>query len=72
MTAAYVLACPACRLPGGPFGSLAEAEHLAGTHDHLLHRGQPTTVVSPRPPAGGGQLVADRRDLATPRREAAA
>jgi hypothetical protein len=46
MTATYVTDCPACCLAGGPFASIAEAEQLAGTHDDLLHRGRPTTVVA--------------------------
>jgi hypothetical protein len=56
MTATYVTECPACGLAGGPFASSTEAEHLAGTHDDLLHRGEPTTLVRPAdppaPPAG--------------------
>jgi hypothetical protein len=33
-------------LDGGPYG-VDEAGQLAGTHDDLLHRGQPTALVVP-------------------------
>ncbi len=38
------LDCPACGLDGGPY-SVDEAGHLAGTHDDLIHRGQPTALI---------------------------
>jgi len=38
------LGCPACGLDGGPY-SVDEAGQLAGTHDDLLHRGQPTARI---------------------------
>ena len=53
----FVLDCPACCTVAGPF-VLAEAELLAGTHDDLHHRGQPTVYVlpdyQPPPPAALG------------------
>jgi hypothetical protein len=51
---AFVVDCPACCLSAGPFPGVAEAEHLAGTHDDLIHRGEPTAVVlAEHAPAGG-------------------
>ena len=38
------LDCPACGLDGGPY-SADEAGQLAGTHDDLIHHGQPMTSV---------------------------
>jgi hypothetical protein len=46
MSTQFVICCPVCDLRGGPFAD-AEAEHHAGTHDLLLHGGQPTTLVQP-------------------------
>lgn len=39
------LECPVCLLAGDEVGEVAEAVQLAGTHDDLLHRGSPTTVL---------------------------
>ena len=44
------LDCPVCGLDGGPY-SADEAGQLAGTHDDLIHAGQPTALVV----AGGGR-----------------
>ena len=41
----YVVACPDCRISGGPYAARAEAELLAGRHDQVLHRGRPTAEV---------------------------
>ena len=38
------LDCPSCGLDGGPY-SVDEAGQLAGTHDDLIHAGQPTALV---------------------------
>ena len=38
------LDCPACGLDGGPY-NLDQAGQLAGVHDDLHHRGQPTALI---------------------------
>jgi len=38
------LDCPVCGLDAGPY-NLAEAGQLAGTHDDLIHRGNPTALL---------------------------
>jgi hypothetical protein len=43
----WVIDCTACVLAGEPLIHLGEAEHLAGVHDHLHHRGNPTAIVRP-------------------------
>ncbi len=45
--AGYAVECGACGLFGEPVRSAEAADQLAGTHDDIHHRGQPTATVRP-------------------------
>jgi hypothetical protein len=52
---AHVIDCPACCLVSPAYVRVDEAEQLAGVHDHLIHRGQPTAIVRESEPTEAGQ-----------------
>ena len=55
------LECPGCLLAGAEGDEAAEAAQLAGTHDDLLHRGRPTTVLRRAAAPVGGLLLEEAR-----------
>jgi hypothetical protein len=49
VSATWVVCCGPCELAGEPLLRVDEADHMAGVHDALRHRGRPTAVARPCP-----------------------